>query len=150
MTRVWPLSNKKHVIDLWRCVGLVDGPPNRQTDLYDNSCLALRPTGMDVVNVMISSLSRFLLSTAVIGLTALPALAETGFDPLGAKTTATPEAVESKALPPATNATPSPDATAPAAPVAAAPKVEPATPSRAASTIARACAWAPVPVARSS
>ena len=34
---------------------------------------------MDVVNVMISSLSRFLLSTAVIGLTALPALAETGF-----------------------------------------------------------------------
>lgn len=100
---------------------------------------------MDVVNVMISSLSRFLLSTAVIGLTALPALAETGFDPLGAKTTATPEAVESKALPPATNATPSPDATAQAAPVAAAPKVEPATPTTEAATPAVTPAVEPAP-----
>jgi murein L,D-transpeptidase YcbB/YkuD len=98
---------------------------------------------MDVVNVMISSLSRFLLSTAVIGLTALPALAETGFDPLGAKTTATasPEAVESKALPPATDAAPSPDATAPAAPVAATPTVEPTAPT----TEAVAPAVEPVP-----
>jgi len=100
---------------------------------------------MDVVNVMISSLSRFLLSTAVIGLTALPALAETGFDPLGAKTTATPEAVESKALPPATNATPSPDATTPAAPVAATPKVEPATPTTEAATPAVTPAVEPAP-----
>ena len=100
---------------------------------------------MDVVNVMISSLSRFLLSTAVIGLTALPALAETGFDPLGAKTTATPEAVESKALPPATNATPSPDATAPAAPVAATPKVEPAAPTTEAATPAVTPAVEPAP-----
>lgn len=87
---------------------------------------------MDVVNVMISSLSRFLLSTAVIGLTALPVLAETGFDPLGAKTTgtATPGAVESKALPPATDtAAPPSEATAPAAPVAASPAVEPAAPA---------------------
>lgn len=87
---------------------------------------------MDVVNVMISSLSRFLLSTAVIGLTALPVLAETGFDPLGAKTTgtATPGAVESKALPPATDtAAPPSEATAPAAPVVASPAVEPAAPA---------------------
>ena len=87
---------------------------------------------MDVVNVMISSLSRFLLSTAVIGLTALPVLAETGFDPLGAKTTgtATPGAVESKALPPATDtAAPPSEATAPAAPVAASPAVEPTAPA---------------------
>ena len=132
MTRVWPLSNKKHVIDLWRCVGLVDRPPNRQTDLYDNSCLALRPTGMDVVNVMISSLSRLLLSTAVIGLTALPALAEIGFDPLGAKTTAAPapEPVESKALPPASEAaTPSPNATVPAKPGTTPPTMGPAAPT---------------------
>ncbi len=96
---------------------------------------------MDVVNVMISSLTRFLLSTAVIGLVAVPALAETGFDPLGAKATETtvPGAVESKALPPATDAaTPTAEASPPAAttptaeegaaPVAASPTVEPAAP----------------------
>lgn len=97
---------------------------------------------MDVVNVMISSLTRFLLSTAVIGLVAVPAFAETGFDPLGAKATETtvPGAVESKALPPASDAatpaseTSPPAATTPttdtdAAPVAASPTVEPSTPA---------------------
>jgi len=125
-TRVWPLSNKTPVIDFWRCAGLVDTPPKRQTDLYDISRQARAPAGMAVVNVMISSLSKLLLSTAVIGLglSAVPALAETGFDPLGAKTTdtVTPGAVESKPLPPAT------DAAAPPA-EATAPSVEPTTPA---------------------
>ncbi|MCM5556799.1 murein L,D-transpeptidase [Pleomorphomonas sp. JP5] len=84
---------------------------------------------------MISSLSRFLLSTAVIGLVAVPAFAETGFDPLGAKATdtATPGAVESKALPPAAEAT-TPDAET-SAPVATSPEVEPAQPVAAAPAV---------------
>lgn len=91
-----------------------------------------------MVNVMISSLSRLLLSTVVIGLSAVPAFAEAGFDPLGAKATdtATPGVVETKVLPPASNATAAPVGTTaptatPAAPAAAAttPTVAPATPA---------------------
>lgn len=91
-----------------------------------------------MVNVMISSLSRLLLSTAVIGLSAVPVFAEAGFDPLGAKAsdTATPSAVETKVLPPASDATATPAGTtaptaAPAAPAAAAtaPTVAPAAPA---------------------
>ncbi|SFN04565.1 Murein L,D-transpeptidase YcbB/YkuD [Pleomorphomonas diazotrophica] len=115
---------------------------------------------MDVVNVMISSLSRFLLSTAVIGLVAVPAFAETGFDPLGAKTTntATPGAVESKALPPANTSAPTPGTTTPAAPAVTPPAtattaapaatpsaVEPAAPATETATPAVTPATEPAP-----
>ncbi|SCM78736.1 ErfK/YbiS/YcfS/YnhG family protein [uncultured Pleomorphomonas sp.] len=107
---------------------------------------------MAVVNVMISSLSKLLISTAVIGLglSAVPALAETGFDPLGAKTTdtATPAAVESKPLPPATEAAAPPaEPTAPSA-EATTPGVEPATPATetAAPAATPAADAAPAPV----
>jgi len=109
-----------------------------------------------VVNVMISSLSRLLLSTAVIGLSAVPAFAEAGFDPFGAKATdtATPGAVETKVLPPASDATATPAGTtaptaAPAAPAAAAttPTVAPAAPATetAAPAVAPAADPAPAP-----
>ncbi len=66
---------------------------------------------------MTSSLSRLLLSTAVIGVgLALPAAAETGFDPLKAKApteTAAPAAVETRPLPEAATA-PAPAVEAPA------------------------------------
>lgn len=80
---------------------------------------------------MTSSLSRLLLSTAVIGVgLALPAAAETGFDPLKAKApteTAAPAAVETRPLPEAVT-TPAPVVEAPAAVAAPAPVVEaPAT-----------------------
>lgn len=95
---------------------------------------------MAVVNVMISSLSKLLLSSAVIslGLSAVPAAAETGFDPLGAKTTdtANPGAIETKALPPASETTaPTTEATTPTATPAtpaaetAAPTLAPAAPA---------------------
>jgi len=111
---------------------------------------------MAVVNVMISSLSRLLLSTAVIGLSAVPAFAEAGFDPFGAKATdtATPGAVETKVLPPASDATATPAGTtaptaAPAAPAAAAttPTVAPAAPATetAAPAVAPAADPAPAP-----
>ncbi len=108
------------------------------------------PAGMAVVNVMISSLSKLLLSTAVIGLglSTVPALAESGYDPLGAKTTdsATPGAVETKALSPA-NTTAAPAETAAPAPEAAAPAVEPAKPATETATPATiAPAMAPAPV----
>ncbi|WP_370676762.1 L,D-transpeptidase family protein [Pleomorphomonas sp. PLEO] len=99
-----------------------------------------------MVNVMISSLSRLLLSTAVIGLglSAVPAVAESGFDPLGAKTTdtTTPGAVETKTLPPATATT------TPSAEVVA-PKAEPAAPTTetAAPVVAPTVDPAPTPVA---
>ena len=109
-----------------------------------------------MVNVMISSLSRLLLSTAVIGLSAVPAFAEAGFDPFGAKATdtATPGAVETKVLPPASDATATPAGTtaptaAPAAPAAAAttPTVAPAAPATetAAPAVAPAADPAPAP-----
>lgn len=86
-----------------------------------------------MVNVMTSSLSRLLLSTAVIGfgLAAMPAQAESGFDPLGAKATdtATLGAVETKALPAATNAAAPSAATTPPAATATAPAAVPAAPA---------------------
>lgn len=76
---------------------------------------------------MTSSLSRLLLSTAVIGVgLALPAAAETGFDPLKAKPateTMTPAAVETRPLPEAATA-PDPVVETPAAVAAPAPVVE--------------------------
>ncbi|WP_051228947.1 L,D-transpeptidase family protein [Pleomorphomonas oryzae] len=84
---------------------------------------------------MTSSLSKLLLSTAVIGfsLSAIPAFAEAGFDPLGAKATdtATPGAVETKALPPAAGATATPTGTTAPAAAASAPTVAPAAPATA-------------------
>ena len=98
---------------------------------------------MAVVNVMIPSLSRLLLSTAVIGLglSAVPARAEPGFDPFAATTTdsATPGAIETKTLPPAADTPPAVTAApvaaaAPADPVAA--SVDPASvPAKAAAPI---------------
>jgi len=80
---------------------------------------------------MTSSLSRLLLSTAVIGVgLALPAAAETGFDPLKAKVpteTAAPAAVETRPLPEAATtptpvvATPAPVVETPAASTVATP-----------------------------
>ncbi len=99
---------------------------------------------MAVVNAMISSMSRLLLSTAVIGLglSVVPAFAEAGFDPLGAKPAeaVAPDAVESKTLPPAVDSATSP------AQATTAPAVEPAQPATETAAPAATPAIAPAPV----
>lgn len=115
------------------------------------------PAGMAVVNVMTSSLSRLLLSTAVIGLglAVVPAFAEAGFDPLGAKTgdTVTPGAVETKTLPPAAASpaqTAAPAAAVPAqtaAPAPTTPSAEPSAPATDTAAPAAAPTVEPAPTA---
>lgn len=120
-TQVLPLSNKKHVIDLWRCCSLADATPNGQTNPRDfRESGQNRRAAIVVVNVMTARASRLMLSTALLGFGlsgTLPALAEAGFDPF-----ATTPSTSQAATPPK----PADAVTAQSAPAAAAPVVAPA------------------------